>query len=109
MQAASPGPVTLSGLRCGSAYRVYASTGGTQGPELAVRTSGGPPTAPPDARWIHVNATHAKFDTAVWLDGGCGPVALRLEWAGAGSVGARDVPIGGDVILGGMCDTKKAR
>lgn len=91
----------MTGLRCGSAYRAYASAGGAPGTELVVRTSGGPPIAPPDARWIHANATHARFDTGVWLDGGCGPVALRLEWAGAGIVGARDVPVGGEVILGG--------
>lgn len=100
-QAANPGTVTLSGLRCGSAYRAYGSAGGPPGSEIAVRTSGGPPTAPPDSRWIQANATHAKFDTNVWGDGGCGPVALKLEWAGSGAAGARDIPIGGEVILGG--------
>lgn len=102
-QAANPGPVTLSSLRCGSAYRAYGSAGGPPGSEIAVRTSGGPPTAPPDSRWIQANATHAKFDTNVWGDGGCGPVALKLEWAGSGAAGARDIPIGGEVILGGKC------
>lgn len=98
---ASPGSVILTGLRCGSAYRAYGSAGGAPGSELAVRTSGGPPTAPPDARWIRANATHARFDTSAWTDGGCGPVALKLEWAGSGVAGARDVPVGGEVILGG--------
>lgn len=68
-----------------------------------MRTSGGPPTAPPDSRWIQANTTHAKFDTNVWGDGGCGPVALKLEWAGSGAAGARDIPVGGEVILGGKC------
>ncbi|CAG9094267.1 unnamed protein product [Plutella xylostella] len=102
VQAANPGPIGLTGLRCGSAYRAYASAGGPPGPELSVRTTGGPPVAPADARWIHANVTHARFDTGVWADGGCGPVALRLEWAGSGAAGARDVPIGGEVILGGL-------
>lgn len=57
--------------------------------------------APSDARWIGANATHASFDTSLWSDGGCGPVALKLEWAGSGLAGARDVPVGGEVILGG--------
>lgn len=93
----------LSGLRCGSGYRAYGSAGGPPGSEIAVRTSGGPPNAPPDSRWIQANATHAKFDTSVWGDGGCGPVALKLEWAGSGAAGARDIPVGGEVILGGKC------
>lgn len=59
------------------------------------------PTRHALARWIRANATHARFDTAAWADGGCGPVALRLEWAGSGVAGARDVPVGGEVILGG--------
>lgn len=42
MQPASPGPLTLPGLRCGSAYRVYGSAGGPPGTEIAVRTTGGP-------------------------------------------------------------------
>lgn len=66
-----------------------------------MRTSGGPPAAPLDIRWIRANATHASFDTIVWSDGGCGPVALKLEWAGSGIAGSRDVPVGGEVILGG--------
>lgn len=106
MQPASPGPLTLPGLRCGSAYRVYGSAGGPPGTEIAVRTTGGPPVAPSDSRWIRVNATHARFDTSIWGDGGCGPVALRLEWAGSGVAGARDVPVGGEVILGGKLKTK---
>ncbi|XP_037872857.1 cell adhesion molecule Dscam2 isoform X2 [Bombyx mori] len=101
-QSATPGPIILTGLRCGSAYRVYGSAGGAPGSELTVRTSGGPPIAPPDARWIRANATHARFDTSIWGDGGCGPVALKLEWAGSGLAGARDVPVGGEVILGGL-------
>ncbi|KAJ8730195.1 hypothetical protein PYW07_017233 [Mythimna separata] len=109
LQLATPGPVTLSGLRCGSAYRAYGSAGGAPGSELAVRTSGGPPTAPPDARWIRANATHARFDTSAWTDGGCGPVALKLEWAGSGVAGARDVPVGGEVILGGLSPGSRYR
>ncbi|XP_038212053.1 Down syndrome cell adhesion molecule-like protein Dscam2 [Zerene cesonia] len=101
-QSASPGPVTLTGLRCGSAYRAYGSAGGPPGTEISIRTSGGPPVAPPDSRWIRANATHARFDTSMWSDGGCGPVALKLEWAGSGVSGARDVPVGGEVILGGL-------
>ncbi|CAB3253560.1 unnamed protein product [Arctia plantaginis] len=109
IQIASPGPFTLTGLRCGSAYRVYGSGGGAPGSELAVRTSGGPPTAPPDARWIRANATHARFDTTAWSDGGCGPVALKLEWAGSGIAGSRDVPVGGEVILGGLTPGSRYR
>lgn len=101
IQAANPGPITINGLRCGSAYRAYGSAGGPPGSEIAVRTSGGPPVAPPDIRWIKANATHARFDTSVWSDGGCGPVALKLEWIGSGAAGARDIPVGGEVILGG--------
>ncbi|XP_045771663.1 Down syndrome cell adhesion molecule-like protein Dscam2 [Maniola jurtina] len=102
IQSASPGPVILTGLRCGSAYRAYGSAGGAPGAEISIRTSGGPPTAPPDTRWIRANATHARFDTSMWSDGGCGPVALKLEWGGTGVSGARDVPVGGEVILGGL-------
>ncbi|CAH2037690.1 unnamed protein product, partial [Iphiclides podalirius] len=109
LQGANPGPVTLSGLRCGSAYRVYGSAGGAPGTEIAVRTSGGPPAAPPDSRWIRANATHAKFDTTMWSDGGCGPVALKLEWAGSGALGARDVPVGGEVILSGLTPGSRYR
>ncbi|KAJ0177118.1 hypothetical protein K1T71_007127 [Dendrolimus kikuchii] len=109
IQTASPGPVTLSGLRCGSAYRAYGSAGGAPGSELAVRTSGGPPSAPSDARWIRANSTHARFDTSAWNDGGCGPVALKLEWAGSGLAGARDVPVGGEVILGGLSPGSRYR
>lgn len=28
-------------------------------------------------------------------------MALKMEWAGSGVAGARDVPVGGEVILGG--------
>lgn len=28
-------------------------------------------------------------------------MALKLEWAGSGVAGTRDVPVGGEVILGG--------
>ncbi|XP_063362199.1 cell adhesion molecule Dscam2-like isoform X1 [Cydia amplana] len=107
--AASPGPVTLPNLRCGSAYRAYGSAGGPPGTEIAVRTTGGPPVAPPDSRWIRVNSTHARFDTSSWTDGGCGPVALKLEWAGSGVAGARDVPVGGEVILGGLTPGSRYR
>ncbi|KAI5651983.1 immunoglobulin domain-containing protein [Phthorimaea operculella] len=109
VQAANPGPVILSGLRCGSAYRAYGSAGGPPGSEIAVRTSGGPPVAPPDSRWINANATHARFDTSLWNDGGCGPVALKLEWVGSGLTGARDVPVGGEVILGGLMPGSRYR
>ncbi|KAG6445859.1 hypothetical protein O3G_MSEX004154 [Manduca sexta] len=109
IQSATPGPITLTGLRCGSAYRAYGTAGGAPGSELSVRTSGGPPTAPPDTRWIRANATHAKFDTSAWSDGGCGPVALKLEWAGSGVAGARDVPVGGEVILGGLSPGSRYR
>lgn len=102
IQLANPGPITLTGLRCGSAYRAYGSAGGAPGPELAVRTSGGAPTAPPDARWIRANATHARFETSAWGDGGCGPVVLKLEWAGFGFAGSKDVAVGGEVILSGL-------
>ncbi|KAI8435829.1 hypothetical protein MSG28_004046 [Choristoneura fumiferana] len=109
VQPASPGPLTLPGLRCGSAYRAYGSAGGPPGTEIAIRTTGGPPVAPSDSRWIRVNATHARFDTSIWGDGGCGPVALRLEWAGSGVAGARDVPVGGEVILGGLTPGSRYR
>ncbi|XP_041978184.1 Down syndrome cell adhesion molecule-like protein Dscam2 isoform X2 [Aricia agestis] len=109
IQSASPGPVTLSGLRCGSAYRAYGSAGGAPGSEISIRTSGGPPVAPPDTRWIRANATHARFDTTLWSDGGCGPVALKLEWIGSGATGARDVPVGGEVILGGLTPGSRYR
>ncbi|XP_063825275.1 cell adhesion molecule Dscam2-like [Ostrinia nubilalis] len=109
IQVANPGPVTLTGLRCGSSYKAYGTAGGPPGPELAVRTSGGPPTAPPDSRWIRTNATHARFDTSVWSDGGCAPVTLKLEWAGSGVAGARDVPVGGEVILGGLAPGSRYR
>ena len=93
--------MTLTGLRCGSAYRAYGSAGGAPGAEISIRTSGGPPSAPPDNRWIRTNATYARFDTSMWSDGGCGPMTLKLEWSGTGAAGARDVPVGGEVILGG--------
>ncbi|KAL0892915.1 hypothetical protein ABMA27_014593 [Loxostege sticticalis] len=109
IQIANPGPVTLTGLRCGSSYKAYGTAGGPPGSELAVRTSGGPPTAPPDSRWIRTNATHARFDTSVWSDGGCAPVTLKLEWAGSGVAGARDVPVGGEVILGGLTPGSRYR
>ncbi|GBP65092.1 Down syndrome cell adhesion molecule-like protein Dscam2 [Eumeta japonica] len=109
VQPATPGPVTLTGLRCGSPYRAYCSAGGAPGAELAMRTSGGPPSAPPDTRWIRTNATHAKFDTSVWSDGSCGPVGLHLKWAGADITGARDVPVGGEVILGGLMPGSRYR
>ncbi|CAG4980130.1 unnamed protein product [Colias eurytheme] len=109
IQSATPGPVTLTGLRCGSAYRAYGSAGGPPGTEISIRTSGGPPVAPPDSRWIRANATHARFDTSMWSDGGCGPVALKLEWAGSGVTGARDVPVGGEVILGGLTPGSRYR
>ncbi|KAM3964353.1 cell adhesion molecule Dscam2 [Aphomia sociella] len=109
IQAATPGPLTLSGLRCGSSYKAYGSAGGAPGSEITVRTTGGPPTAPPDVRWIRTNATHARFDTSAWSDGGCGPVALKLEWAGSGVAGARDVPVGGEVILGGLTPGSRYR
>ncbi|XP_052759492.1 cell adhesion molecule Dscam2-like isoform X1 [Galleria mellonella] len=109
IQAATPGPITLTGLRCGSSYKAYGSSGGAPGAEITVRTSGGPPNAPTDVRWIRTNATHARFDTSVWSDGGCGPVALKLEWAGSGVAGARDVPVGGEVILGGLTPGSRYR
>ncbi|XP_072932101.1 cell adhesion molecule Dscam2-like [Epargyreus clarus] len=109
IQSTNPGPVTLTSLRCGSAYRAYGSAGGAPGAEISIRTSGGPPTAPPDTRWIRANATHARFDTSMWSDGGCGPVALKLEWAGSGVAGARDVPVGGEVILGGLTPGSRYR
>ncbi|RVE41964.1 hypothetical protein evm_013388 [Chilo suppressalis] len=109
VQSANLGPVTLLGLRCGSSYKAYGTAGGPPGPEIAVRTSGGPPIAPPDSRWIRTNATHARFDTSVWNDGGCAPVALKLEWAGSGVAGARDVPVGGEVILGGLTPGSRYR
>ncbi|XP_045529464.1 Down syndrome cell adhesion molecule-like protein Dscam2 isoform X2 [Pieris brassicae] len=109
VQTVSPGPAILSGLRCGSAYRAYGSAGGPPGTEISIRTSGGPPVSPPDNRWIRCNATHAQFDTSMWSDGGCGPVALKLEWAGSGVAGARDVPVGGEVILGGLSPGSRYR
>ncbi|XP_050670945.1 cell adhesion molecule Dscam2-like [Leptidea sinapis] len=109
IQSVNPGPVILSGLRCGSAYRAYASAGGAPGSEISVRTSGGPPVAPPDARWIRANSSHAIFDTSMWSDAGCGPLALKLEWAGSGVAGTRDVPVGGEVVLGGLSPGSRYR
>ncbi|KAL4709858.1 hypothetical protein ACJJTC_003821 [Scirpophaga incertulas] len=109
IQVANPGPVTLSGLRCGSSYKAYGTAGGPPGSELTARTAGGPPIAPSDARWIRTNSTHARFDTNSWSDGGCAPVALKLEWAGSGVAGARDVPVGGEVILGGLAPGSRYR